>query len=256
MTPDGYFTMSQDPDGTRHGVFGAARHGYFEATPNHDAGCFGVTDDATNRKIISRGCCRSKATAKPGSLAPYGLIIPNYPAYDDSVYGGPYGQWVNGGHWTHDASTDEYCLPAGRRVHASVPGVGEDSRLDGKVTAPTPRWQVSARRPGATNSKCHTALSMIVGGASGGLLCGGCSSTTTARTGCECGRTCRPTSPATHRSFRPGSARRDLPDPDRQRAPVHWTELHPSVGPECSPSRSSAAMRSRKVRGNQTPNRR
>ena len=30
-TDEGYFIKSLDPDGTRHGVYGAAKHGYFEA---------------------------------------------------------------------------------------------------------------------------------------------------------------------------------------------------------------------------------
>ncbi len=51
MTPDGYFIRSDESDG-RHGIFGAATHGYFEAHPNHDAGAFRVTDDAANRRIM------------------------------------------------------------------------------------------------------------------------------------------------------------------------------------------------------------
>ena len=111
MTPDGCFIMSEDPDGTRHGVFGAAKHGYFEATPNHDAGCFGVTDDAANGKIM-RAMLTLKGEARPGGLAPHGLIIPNYPGYDDSVHGGGYGHWVNGGHWTTTQAPHEHRLPA------------------------------------------------------------------------------------------------------------------------------------------------
>ena len=45
-TDEGYFIKSLDPDGTKHGVFGAAKHGYFEAVANHDAICFRVVDDA------------------------------------------------------------------------------------------------------------------------------------------------------------------------------------------------------------------
>jgi len=37
MEPDGYFIRSEESDG-RHGVIRAAKHGYFEAHPNHDAG--------------------------------------------------------------------------------------------------------------------------------------------------------------------------------------------------------------------------
>ena len=32
-----YLIRSMDPNGTLHGVLGQAQHGYFEASPNHDA---------------------------------------------------------------------------------------------------------------------------------------------------------------------------------------------------------------------------
>jgi hypothetical protein len=50
-TDQGYLVRSLDPDGTSHGVFGASRHGYFEASPNHDAICFRVADDAQAERI-------------------------------------------------------------------------------------------------------------------------------------------------------------------------------------------------------------
>ena len=95
MDDEGSFIMSLDPDGTRHGVFGAEKHGYFEATPNHDAVCMGVVDDSTAKRIIAR------MVSIPG-LAPHDLILPNYPSYDDHSGEGAmtYGTWVNGGHWT------------------------------------------------------------------------------------------------------------------------------------------------------------
>jgi hypothetical protein len=96
-TPEGYFIKSLDPDGTRHGVYGAAKYGYFEAVSNHDAICFRVADDAQSRKIYD------KLASIPG-LRPHGLIITNYPSLDD-MYERPtglweFGRWVNGGHWT------------------------------------------------------------------------------------------------------------------------------------------------------------
>ncbi|MFN0170354.1 MAG: hypothetical protein ACKV22_28375 [Bryobacteraceae bacterium] len=96
-TPEGYFIRSLDPDGTRHGVFGAEKHGYFEASPNHDAIAFRVVDDAQARRIYDR------IASIPG-LRPHGLIIANYPSYDD-LYTEPkglwrFGHWVNGGHWS------------------------------------------------------------------------------------------------------------------------------------------------------------
>ena len=53
-TEEGYFIKSLDPDGTKHGVYGAAKHGYFEAVCNHDAICFRVADDAQAEKIYAR----------------------------------------------------------------------------------------------------------------------------------------------------------------------------------------------------------
>ena len=96
-TEDGYFIRSLDPDGTRHGVYGADEHGYFEASPNHDAVAFRVVDDQQARHIYD------KIASIPG-LRPHHFILPNYPSYDD-MYEKPqglwaFGTWVNGGHWS------------------------------------------------------------------------------------------------------------------------------------------------------------
>lgn len=96
-TDEGYFIRSLDPDGVKHGVFGAERHGYFEASPNHDAIAFRVADDVQAERIYR------KIASLPG-LRPYDFILPNYPSYDD-MYEKPeglwgYGTWVNGGHWS------------------------------------------------------------------------------------------------------------------------------------------------------------
>jgi hypothetical protein len=97
MTPEGYFVKSIDPDGTRHGVYGAAKYGYFETSPNHDAIAFRVVDDAAAEKIYQ------KIASIPG-LRPHALILPNHPSLDD-MYEEPkglwrFGNWVNGGHWS------------------------------------------------------------------------------------------------------------------------------------------------------------
>ena len=96
-TEESYFINSLDPDGTRHGVFGAARHGYFESSPNHDAIAFRVVDDVQAARIYA------KIASIPG-LRPHQFILPNYPSYDD-MYEKPeglwaFGTWVNGGHWS------------------------------------------------------------------------------------------------------------------------------------------------------------
>ncbi len=97
MTPAGYFIKYLDPDGTRHGVYGAEKHGYFEAVCNHDAIALRVVDEAQARRIWrTMGAIRG--------LRPHDLIITNYPSLDD-MYTEPtglweFGRWVNGGHWT------------------------------------------------------------------------------------------------------------------------------------------------------------
>ena len=96
-TDEGYFMRSLDPDGTPHGVYGAAKHGYFDAISNHDAMCFRVVDDEQAEKIYR------KIDSLPG-LRPHNLILTNYPSLDD-MYRSPsgmfrFGHWVNGGHWS------------------------------------------------------------------------------------------------------------------------------------------------------------
>jgi hypothetical protein len=96
-TDEGYLIKSLDPDGTKHGVYGAAKHGYFEASPNHDAIAFRVVDDAQARRIYAK-------LAAISGLRPHDLILANAPSLDD-MYEAPeglwgFGTWVNGGHWT------------------------------------------------------------------------------------------------------------------------------------------------------------
>jgi len=97
-TQEGYFIKSLDPDGTRHGVYGADKYGYFEASPNHDAIAFRVVDQDQSERIYR------KIASIPG-LRPYDFIITNYPGLDD-MYVKPdswlwkFGTWVNGGHWS------------------------------------------------------------------------------------------------------------------------------------------------------------
>ena len=170
MTSDGAFVMAEDPDGTRHGVYGAARHGYFEAAPNHDAGCFGVIDDAVNARLV-RTMLDLKGEAKPGGLAPLGLILPNYPGYDDSVHGGGYGHWVNGGHWTTTQGrmsiaclrANEFAHPLGAwaRIRTLMEGYRADAPLTGFGAAP---WGDKQQAPYCVVYDCW--------GAPGGLLRG------------------------------------------------------------------------------------
>lgn len=96
-TQEGYFIKALDPDGTKHGMYGAKQHGYFEASPNHDAICFHVVDDPQAEKIYAR------IASIPG-LRPHDFVIANYPSLDD-MYEAPqglwrFGEWVNGGAWS------------------------------------------------------------------------------------------------------------------------------------------------------------
>ncbi len=94
---EGYLVKSIDPDGVRHGVFGADRHGYFESSPNHDAIAFRVVDDEQSARIYA------KIASIPG-LRPHDFIIPNFPSLDDMYEKAEglwaFGTWVNGGHWS------------------------------------------------------------------------------------------------------------------------------------------------------------
>lgn len=97
-TPEGYFVKSMDPDGTLHGVYGAEKHGYFEASPNHDAIAFGVVDDAQARRIYNK-------IASIPLLRRHVFIIANQPGLDDMYVSSKswlwqHGTWVNGGHWS------------------------------------------------------------------------------------------------------------------------------------------------------------
>ncbi len=96
-TGEGYFVKSLDPDGARHGVFGAPRFGYFEAVVNHDAICFHIVDKGQAERVYD------KIASIPG-LRPHDFIITNYPSLDD-MYEQPkglwhFGEWVNGGAWS------------------------------------------------------------------------------------------------------------------------------------------------------------
>jgi hypothetical protein len=120
-TDEGYLVKSIDPDGTRHGVYGAKKHGYFEASPNHDAVAFGVVGDEQARRI------HEKIASIPG-LRPHRFIIANYPSLDD-LYTEPrglwgFGTWVNGGHWS---TCEARMILAYYRV-----GAFEDARLSMK----------------------------------------------------------------------------------------------------------------------------
>ena len=116
QTNNHYFVRSVDPaatGGARHGVLGARRFGYFEASPNHDAVAWRVVNDTLAQEIMGT------IDALGARLRPNTFILPNTDAgggvgYDDMLCadGGTYcdgetrggifayGRWVNGGAWT------------------------------------------------------------------------------------------------------------------------------------------------------------
>lgn len=173
MTPEGYFIRAEDPDGTRRGIFGAAQHGYFEAHPNHDAGCFRVTDDAQNKTIVRYMLDRVKGLQAPGGLAPYGLILPNYPGYDDHPGEGnmTYGTWNNGGGWpANQALMDVAAMRAGEFTHPFGAWEVMHRMMEGfRADAPLAGW---GRFPGAVPQQHPYSLCYDAWGPSAGLMRG------------------------------------------------------------------------------------
>ena len=134
LAPEGdYFVRSVDPNGTLHGVLGQDRHGYFEASPNHDAVALRVVDDELSRKIVT------KIKSLGSLIRPNVFILPNTDAhgkpsvtgaggvgYDDMACGNgtscggifEFGTWVNGGVWT---TTEGRWLMAAARVGDLAP---------------------------------------------------------------------------------------------------------------------------------------
>jgi hypothetical protein len=171
MTPQGYFIRGEDLAGTRRGVFGAQQHGYFEAQPNHFAGALRVVDDKANKQIIRFMLDSVKGTQEPGSLAPHGLIIPNYPGYDDHANEGnmTYGFWCNGGGWpAHQGTMDIACFRAGEFTHPFTAWAAMRPMMEA-FRAETPLrswgllpWKGTLRQPYNMVYDCW--------GASGGLL--------------------------------------------------------------------------------------
>ncbi|UCH36352.1 MAG: hypothetical protein JSV65_08360 [Armatimonadota bacterium] len=102
LTADGYFVKFVEPDGTKHGVLGQERYGYFEAVVNHDAIAFRAVDAKTAERIYAQ------IASLPG-LRPNDFIITNWPSLDDTYanWGSrelsglwEFGRWVNGGAWS------------------------------------------------------------------------------------------------------------------------------------------------------------
>ncbi|MBR5520257.1 MAG: hypothetical protein IKU55_06020, partial [Clostridia bacterium] len=104
LTDEGYLVKSIDPDGTKHGVYGAEKHGYLEGVANMDAIAHRMVDEKTRASIYRK-------IASVEGIRPYKVLCNNYPSMDDTpdhqlgetirphdfIYGG---NWVNGGCWS------------------------------------------------------------------------------------------------------------------------------------------------------------
>ena len=152
--PGGYFMRSVDPNGTLHGVVGQARHGYFEAAPNHDAVALRVVNASTAAILVGA------IKAMGAKIRPNVFILPNSDAkglpsvkgsgaigYDDmpggvatgGLFG--FGEWVNGGVWT---TTEGRWILAAARTGDLEPGFqsvrqmlklfGSSWRMDNPIT--------------------------------------------------------------------------------------------------------------------------
>ena len=156
-TDEGYFLKSLDPDGTKHGVYGAEKHGYFEAVCNHDAICFRVAEDEQARQIMD------KLQSIPG-LRPHDLIITNSPSLDDMYVPAnglwQFGTWVNGGHWTTCearmlmAYSRLGCFEDSRRAMRQIMKFARVFRLDNPLVA----FGDAVYQPGEPINLCYDSF--------------------------------------------------------------------------------------------------
>ncbi len=105
LTDEGYLFKSLDPDGTRHGVYGAEKHGYLDTVANVDAIVHSMVNKETRDSIYNM-------IASVEGIRPAGILCNNYPSLDDSMYRyidhhdlyDEYhhkpGNWVDGGCWS------------------------------------------------------------------------------------------------------------------------------------------------------------
>ncbi|MBE6891356.1 MAG: hypothetical protein E7481_04940 [Ruminococcaceae bacterium] len=104
LTDKGYYCKSMDKDGTKHGVYGSEKYGYFETLPNIDAIALGIADESLSNSIYGK-------LSSVENLRKYGIICANYPHLDDTCVnyrnadsapdslGFKSGDWVDGGCW-------------------------------------------------------------------------------------------------------------------------------------------------------------
>lgn len=145
LTDEGYFLKSMEKDGTPHGLYGAEKHGYLEASANVDA----VAHRAVNKDI------RESIMAKLDSVAEIrtaGPICANYPALDDAAFHvlspvcGDYihqgGNWVDGGCWATVEGRNIIACLENNRAEVAFRAAGEYMKwaLDYRQDAPLSQW--------------------------------------------------------------------------------------------------------------------
>ncbi|MBE6726939.1 MAG: hypothetical protein E7576_17395 [Ruminococcaceae bacterium] len=170
LTDEGYFVKSMDPDGTKHGVYGADRYGYLESVCNVDAAAWGVVSPQIARSI------RDKIASVPG-IRPAGMICNNYPHLDDTLesyrkhssephsLGWLSGDWVDGGCW---ATVEGRAILAYLRTGAYEDAFraagaymkwAEEYRQD----APMSQWGFNTNNPWQQENDDHTECRRPVG---------------------------------------------------------------------------------------------
>jgi hypothetical protein len=102
----GYYVKSMEVDGTKHGVYGLDRFGYFEAVANVDAIALGMADNETALSIYR--LIRSVPEMRPADMLPtnYPGLDDRYLKYESIDLHGPednpmwqYGNYLDGGVW-------------------------------------------------------------------------------------------------------------------------------------------------------------
>ena len=146
LTEKGYLVKSMEKNGTRHGVYGAEKHGYLEGIANADAVALRAVEPSVRESIIAM------LDSVP-EIRKAGLLCCNWPALDDTashvlapheltVYHVLPGNWVNGGCWaTAEGRNIIACMETGRsdtafRAAEQYMKWAEDYRQD----APLSQW--------------------------------------------------------------------------------------------------------------------
>ena len=163
LTDEGYFVKSMDPDGTKHGVYGADRYGYLEGVCNVDAAAWGVVGSELSRSICE------KIASVPG-IRPAGILCTNYPHLDDTLpayrnrssephsLGWRSGDWVDGGCWaTVEGRAILAYLKTGAYEDAfRAAGVYMKWAEEYRQDAPMSQWGFNTNNPWQQENDDHT----------------------------------------------------------------------------------------------------